>query len=442
MKNFDVVIIGAGLAGLQCAKLLSRSSATVLLVDRKENLETGIHTTGIFVRKTFEDFEFPSKTLGRPISDVTLYSPSLESLEMKSEKQEFRVGKMGLLYSALLDECVENGVEFMGGSRYISVKKREWRKGTKDPIQRNPGEVSTPTASDFGRSDGLNQRSGETAKNLGDSNTLNNSDSIVTLQKRGRNFQIRTKVLIGADGAVSRVAKDLGLDENREWIVGYEEVYQGVPLEGSARLDCFLDAKLAPGYLAWITNDGEESHIGIGGYPDRFDPRSALRRFRTEIASSFVNLKKAKLVETRGGRIPVGGVLKKIACEHGLLIGDASGAVSPLTAGGLDPCMRLSGFAAKIILERLETGNPAELLRYSGEMFRAKFSVRLFMRHLLRSFSYQPMLTIAFRFLRGKIGKKIAEKIFFRRGSFPDVNLQKNSDRLRANRAANGLLAR
>ena len=39
MKNFDVVIIGAGLAGLQCARLLSRHGKKILLVDRKDGFD-------------------------------------------------------------------------------------------------------------------------------------------------------------------------------------------------------------------------------------------------------------------------------------------------------------------------------------------------------------------------------------------------------------------
>src|SRR5829696_2474382 len=102
MKTFDVVIIGSGLAGLQCAKLLSQRGAKVLLVDRKNDLKKGIHTTGIFVRKTFEDFEFPPQTLGKAVRQVTLYSPKLKPLNLTSERDEFRVGKMGVLYESFL----------------------------------------------------------------------------------------------------------------------------------------------------------------------------------------------------------------------------------------------------------------------------------------------------------------------------------------------------
>jgi glycine/D-amino acid oxidase-like deaminating enzyme len=96
--NFDVIIIGAGLAGLQCARQIAAAGGSVMLVDRKADLTKGVHTTGIFVRKTFEDFDFPAGTLGRPIRDVRLYSPALKPLKLTSSNDEFRVGRMGRLY--------------------------------------------------------------------------------------------------------------------------------------------------------------------------------------------------------------------------------------------------------------------------------------------------------------------------------------------------------
>ncbi len=378
MKTYDVVIIGAGLAGLQCAKLLSRGAGKILLVDRKTDLANGIHTTGIFVRKTLEDFDFPAETLGKAVRCVTLYSPKLKALKLKSDKDEFRVGKMGLIYKEFLQDCLENGVEFKFGTRYVSA-------------------------------------------------ATGDGETIVKFEKKGKEFEIKTKVLVGADGANSRVAKDLRLEENKEWIVGFEEIFKNVPLDDEPQLHCFLDSRLAPGYLAWITNDGEETHIGVGGYAEKFNPREALREFRANVAPRFVDLKNAEMMETRGGRIPVGGVLRRIANANGLLIGDAAGAVSPLTAGGLDPCLRLSAMAANVITERLQTDNPKVLLNYSGELFRARFVSRLWMRRIIAIVSNQKLLELGFAFLRGRIGRKFAKHVFFGRGSFPDVPIKTNA---------------
>ena len=43
----DVLVVGAGLAGLHTATLLARRGHDVLLVDRRTDLTTAIRTTGI-----------------------------------------------------------------------------------------------------------------------------------------------------------------------------------------------------------------------------------------------------------------------------------------------------------------------------------------------------------------------------------------------------------
>ncbi len=372
MKTFDVIIIGAGLAGLQCAKLLSQRGTKVLLVDRKTDLKKGIHTTGIFVRKTFEDFEFPLNSMGKAVRNVTLYSPKLKRLELQSKNDEFRVGKMDVLYESFLQDCLDNGVQFSDSTKYVKIQ-------------------------------------------------LTRSYTIVKLERKGEEFEVRTKVLVGADGANSKVAKDLQLDENQEFIIGVEEIYQGVPLTDEPRLHCFLDAKLANGYLAWVTNDGEDIHIGVGGNYAGENPREALEIFKKKVIGKIVNLDGAKLVEKRGGKIPVGGILRRIANDRGLLIGDAAGAVSPLTAGGLDPAMRLSKYAADVILERLKSEDPNVLLSYSGEAFSARFVSRIWMRKILSMMSTQILLEVGCAFLRLPLVKNFAKHVFFGRGSFPDM---------------------
>ena len=233
---------------------------------------------------------------------------------------------------------------------------------------------------------------------------------------------MQVRYIVGADGATSRVGGDLGLEVNREWIVGVEEVLKDVPLEGPPRFHCFLDPRLAPGYLAWLVNDGEEVHLGVGGYPSRFDPLRALREFRASV-SSIVDLSEAKLIERRGGRIPVGGVLRHIANEQGLLTGDAAGAVSPLTAGGLDPCLRLSTFAARVIGDYLETDDARALTAYSGELFRTRFISRLWMRRMIAAVQAPALVESGCALLRMPLLNSLAWHVFFGRGSFPDIDV-------------------
>lgn len=372
MEYFDVVVIGAGLAGLQCARLLGERGFRVLLVDRKPSLDQSIHTTGIFVRRTLEDFALPDDCLGPPVRHVKLYSPSRRSLELESPHDEFRVGRMALLYQRFLNSGICAGVKWMPSTRFVE-------------------------------------------------HTNLKEQTIVRLESQTFSCWVRTRYLVGADGATSRVGEDLGLDVNREWIVGVEEVLEGVALEGPPRFHCFLEPRLAPGYLAWVVHDGEEVHLGVGGYPSRFDPLKALRKFRTSLGN-IVDLRNAKLVARRGGRIPVGGVLRRIANDRGLLVGDAAGAVSPLTAGGLDPCLRLSTFAAKIIGDYLETADPGFLAAYSGDLFRGRFVSRLWMRRIVAAVQSPALVELGCALFRLPLLDSFAWHVFFGRGSFPDLD--------------------
>jgi flavin-dependent dehydrogenase len=373
METYDVVIVGAGLAGLQLSRLLAERKLRVLLIDRKASLTQAVHTTGIFVRRTLEDFALPEDCLGPVVRDVTLYSPGRRKLELQSAHAEFRVGRMELLYERFLDNAISAGTEWMPETQFVECSH-------------------------------VNNR------------------SLLKLKQSGSPLYVATRYLVGADGANSRVARALGLDENREWIVGLEEVIENVPLDGPPRFHCFIDPRLAPGYLAWAVHDGEQVHVGVGGYPARFDPAEALKQFRGSL-DRILDFSNAKVVSRRGGRIPVGGVLHRIANSHGLLLGDAAGAVSPLTAGGLDPCLRLSKFAAEVIVEYLKTDTPEVLAAYSGDLFRARFVSRLWMRRMLNNIQSPQLLEVGCGLMRLPLLKSFAHHVFFGRGSFPDFTL-------------------
>lgn len=369
MRRCDVLVVGAGLAGLWTARRLAGAGLHVVLVDGRAGVDRQIRTTGIFVRRTLEDFDLPDDCLGPEVRRVVLYSPGRRSQVLESPHPEFRVGRMGPLYRRLLEEACAAGVEWRSRTRCAGIATGE------EPAVKLTGKDDTT---------------------------------------------LRPRFIIGADGARSRVAEWLGLDQNREWIAGVEEVYTGVPLEGPPVFHCLLSSELAPGYLAWMVHDGEELHLGVGGYPERFDPARALSRLKAEPPVP-VDWIRARLVDRRGGLIPVGGVLPRIVNRHGLLVGDAAGAVSPLTAGGLDPCLRLSDLAARVTLDYLEQGDPAYLSPYHGTAFRRRFASRLALRRLLAGLDHPLMLEAATALLRLPLFDRLARKVFFGRGSFPDV---------------------
>ncbi|MFB7796976.1 FAD-dependent oxidoreductase [Isoptericola nanjingensis] len=368
----DVLVVGAGLAGLWTATELARHGHDVVLADRRTRLDTTVRTTGIFVRRTLEDFDLPPEHLGPPVRRMVLYPPShRDPVTLDSRHDEFRVGDMAALYLELAARAAVAGVRIELGTRYLGSR----------------GDVHL-------------------------------------LHGPGGPVEARATFVVGADGARSAVARELGLDRNRELLVGAEEVFS-VPHRAGVvpAFHCVLDPRLAPGYLAWVLDDGQHAHVGVAGYPDRYPHglRDALRRFAAT-APGLAGAPVPDAVERRAGPIPVGGLLRRIAGPRGLLVGDAAGAVSPLTAGGLDPCLRLSAHAADVLDRALRTGDRRELSRYDGAALRARFRGRLTMRRGLSLVRTPAVAAAGVAALRTPPGRAAARRILFGHGSFPDLH--------------------
>ncbi|MEU6461450.1 NAD(P)/FAD-dependent oxidoreductase [Streptomyces sp. NPDC046976] len=365
----DVLVVGAGLAGLNTATLLARQGHDVLLVERRTNLAGAIRTTGIFVRKTLDDFPLPTECLGPPIRRVVLYPPDLRRpVSLTSPRDEYRVGDMAPLHEATAATAVGAGVRVALGTRYTG------RQG-----------------------------------------------DIFHLAGRDGPATVRARFIVGADGARSRVARDLALDRNHHLIVGAEEVFELPGSDQPPTFHCVLDPSLAPGYLAWVINDGQHAHVGVAGYADRYPAglRRAMERFSVS-APGLTGVERPEKVERRAGPIPVGGLLRRISCADGLLVGDAAGAVSPLTAGGLDPCLRQSQLAAEALDDALRTGNPGAMTNYDGAALRPHFRGRLLLRGILARVRTPAAAAAGFTLLRTPFGRAAASRVLFGDRSFPD----------------------
>ena len=75
---YDVGIIGAGFAGLACARAAARRGLRVLVVDRKFEPGDRMHTTGLLVKEAAERWEIPA-TLTQRVRGIRLYSPAISS---------------------------------------------------------------------------------------------------------------------------------------------------------------------------------------------------------------------------------------------------------------------------------------------------------------------------------------------------------------------------
>ena len=142
-----------------------------------------------------------------------------------------------------------------------------------------------------------------------------------------------------------------------------EREYEPAASDGDC-LHCFVDGKRAPGYIGWVVPGVGITQVGLA-VDDSLKPD--LPGFVERIDARF-GLRKRRVVAKRGGMIPINGLLRTIHADRVLLIGDAAGMVSPLTAGGIHNSYRFGKVAGDAVADYLNSGVP-----HPGEVVKAAY---------------------------------------------------------------------
>lgn len=293
MDIVDIVVIGAGFAGLRCARRAAELGLHVQILERMPEPGMRVHTTGLLVQEVVERLA-PPRSLVRRIERLRLHAPDLRYLDVEAPGYGFHATDTPGLMRWLAACALEAGAGLRCGATFRDA----YRRG---------GWIELP-----------------------DQN-------------------LRTRWLVGADGPRSQVARCFGLEENTRFLVGVEEEVCGLSLP-TDQLHCFLDARLAPGYFGWLFRGVHGvSQIGVAArLPQRPDLDGLVAKL-----SHTVDFRLATRVGRRGGLIPVGGPLRRWHAPGVLLAGDAAGLVSPLTAGGIHAAIDHGERIAEAIAEQL-----------------------------------------------------------------------------------------
>lgn len=317
MQKTDILIAGGGFAGLSCAHALAERGIAVTLLERKKAPGVGMHTTGIIVKECADEFALP-EPLVRKVTDVRLYAPNLRFVDLKSPDYFFLTTDTPNLMRHLSDEAIKAGATI---------------------IYDTPYEFA---ASEHGRI------------------VVNNS--------------YECRFLIGADGPRSKVADDFGLGQNTKFLLGVEAEYQGLPLENPNAFYCFLDQKLAHGYLGWVIPGVDVAQVGLA---QRLPRRPDIDRFVDRMRGIF-DFSNATVAARRGGLIPCGGLVKPFSRDNVILLGDSAGIVSPLTAGGIHTALHYGKVLGEALAAHLhdKKPHPSEMLTRIYPRFYLKQSLR------------------------------------------------------------------
>ena len=187
----------------------------------------------------------------------------------------------------------------------------------------------------------------------------------VTFQSEGRVHTVRTRFVLGADGPLSICARSLG-DKRGPFL---HSLQVRVPLrEEMHRSEVHFKVEFRGGY-GWLFPKGEKANVGLAvARTEAPRLKEFLRAFLWELAQRGL-IHGVGLRDLSGGLVPIGGPLSRTAQEWILLAGDAASQTDPITGGGIPNALLCGELAGEAVREALGRGDPREALNYE-EMWR------------------------------------------------------------------------
>ena len=351
----DCLVVGASFAGLASAIALARAGLRVTVLEKKTDAGAKLHTTGIIVRDAIDQIALLDtlpKPLVRRIPGVRLYAPNLRYVDLEAPGYYFLATNTPAVMRWLAGEAAREGATIAYGTAFTDARRLQ----------------SGFEVAGFGA----------------------------------------TRFLIGADGPRSRVASALRLGASTRFLAGVEYEYAGATLQVPDKLHCFMDRRLAPGYIGWVLAGVDGVQAGLARRldgPGVFRPNDVMNAFLTKIAP-VIELRELTPSGVRAGIIPCGGVVTPAAVSRALLVGDAAGIVSPVTAGGIHTALKhglaAGNAAADFLHGRAE--DPSGWFVRSYPKFRAKRLLRLLFDHFQSDLAFNWLLaTWPMRFAAGLV---------------------------------------
>jgi digeranylgeranylglycerophospholipid reductase len=364
----DCVVVGASFAGLASAYALARRGVDVTVLEKKHDVGEKLHTTGIIVKDAIDRIallESLPATMTRRIPAVRLYAPNLRHVDLAAPGYYFLATDTPGVMRWLAGQAQAAGARLALGATFSQAARLH---------------------------DGFD---------LGEHGSA--------------------AFLIGADGPRSRVARALGLGRSNRFLVGIEHEYANLAIGEPDKLHCFIDRRIAPGYIGWVLAGVGSVQAGLARRwnGSTWKPADAMAAFLDKIAPA-IELRGITPAGIRAGLIPCGGVVSPVATSRALLVGDAAGMVSPVTAGGIHTALQHGLAAGNAVADFLhgEAEDPSVNFVRSYPAFRLKRVLRFIFDHLQSDAAFNLLLaTRAMRTAAGVI-------YFHRKGVFDPAQRQ------------------
>ncbi len=233
MKTYDVIIVGAGPAGLMCAEVLSKSDKSVLVLEKKEIFGEKVCAGGL-TRKDLELLDIPDEIFEHKITQTAVFSRKRKSQTNAPEPFVFTVNRV--VFGTWQKEQLDN----------TSVEIRNKSKAT----------------------------------GIFDDKVVVND-----------NEEIGYKYLVGADGYFSIVRKYLKMPQEKR-LIGIQYTVPDPVKE--PRLEIHMNAKRFSSWYGWKFPHDNSFAVGCCCDPRKVSPEKLKTNFHKWLDEKGIDVSKAK----------------------------------------------------------------------------------------------------------------------------------------------------
>jgi digeranylgeranylglycerophospholipid reductase len=327
-SKYDIIVVGAGPAGSIASKFAAEQGASVLMLEKDRDVGYPVRCGEAVSMAGLEEFIVPDpKWIATEITQFTFISPDKTVINVPFE------GKGCILERKIFDYELANQAAKVG----TDILTRAYVNGLL---------------------------------------IENNKVAGVKYEFRGEQKEVKSKLVIAADGVESRVGRWAGLKTHsdfRDMESGIQVTAAGVDIDQNTCYFYWGNVYAPQGYL-WVFPKGNGvANIGLAITGDIGKKRSALS-FLTEFMEN--NYPNASILTQVVGGIPFTPTLEKIVAPGIMLVGDAARQINPLSGGGIISGMIGGSIAGKVAGEAITSDNLDKIKEYES-----KWHSRLGKRH-------------------------------------------------------------
>ena len=316
---FDVVVIGGGPSGATAANDLTRAGCNVAFLDKAGRIKP---CGGAIPPRLIEDFSIPESQLVAHINTARMVSPTGRAVDIPIEN-----GFVGMVDREHFDEFLRQRAVDNGAERYTGTYLRLERDAEGTHV-------------------------------------------LYRDKATGAEMRLTTKLVIGADGARSNVAKsEVPGGDKIPYVIAYHEIIKA-PANNAKydplRCDVIYDGRISPDFYGWVFPHGDQVSVGMGTGIDGIDLKNATADLRES-----AGLTGCETIRREGAPIPLRPMDRWDNGRDVVLAGDAAGVVAPSSGEGIYYAMAGGRAAATAAQAVLATGR-ASKLRLARKIFMAE----------------------------------------------------------------------